>query len=368
MKRRTFLEGLFVSGAAAACGHYVWYHNRLGQPVKVAHQHITAQEIANSVHIENAHQELSVNIEEFARGTRHEVELLREIEAQAQASLPQDVLARATEQANQSFQKQHDAHDHDHDHSHDHEAFDVAHNELDAEYLDRIRRFDDVFENDVWVDPADWPLVVSANTRLERVRDWVGFGNFNILTWDDTLRFARNVPSIGAFTPQELAFMEALFHRDATELGFMGERTTTNIAVQIRPHEVVSIPRSGHYLYRGESSELYTRMVNDIGDTLILTSGVRNVAKQFDLFLAKLQQTEGNLSRASRSLAPPGYSFHALGDFDVGQVGLGLGNFSSEFANTREFRKLQEMGYSKIRYTVDNRFGVRFEPWHVRVG
>ncbi|MFC3854077.1 D-alanyl-D-alanine carboxypeptidase family protein [Salinispirillum marinum] len=360
MKRRTFLEGLFVSGAAAACGHYVWYHNRLGQPVKVAHQHITAQEIANSVHIENAHQELSVNIEEFARGTRQEVELLREIEAQAQASLPQDVIARATEQANQSFQAPHD--------DHDHGTSTVEHNEPDPEYLDRIRRFDDVFENDVWVDPADWELVISANARLERVREWVGFGNFNILTWDDMLRFARNVPTIGEFTPREVALMDGMFHRDASELGFMGERTTTNIAVQIRPNDVVSIPRSGHYLYRGESSELYARMVNDIGDTLILTSGVRNVAKQFDLFLAKLQQTEGNLSRASRSLAPPGYSFHALGDFDVGQVGLGLGNFSSEFANTREFRKLQEMGYSKIRYTVDNRFGVRFEPWHVRVG
>ncbi|WLD57742.1 M15 family metallopeptidase [Salinispirillum sp. LH 10-3-1] len=358
MKRRTFLEGLFVSGAAAACGHYVWYHNKVGQKVMVPHQHVTAQEISNSAHIEKAHQELSLNIEEFARGTRQEVEMLRDLEAQAQTQIPDDVLARATELANKS------EHDHEHDHDHDHGQ---GVDEHDDDYLERVRRFDDDFESDIWLNEQEMRVMVSASTRLEQVRDWVGFGNFNILTWDDMLRFARTVPTIGEFTPQELAFMDGLFHRDARELGFYGERTTIELTKQIREQDVVRVPRSGHFLYRGESSELYERLVRDIGDTLILTSGVRNMAKQFDLFLAKAIQTDGNISRASRSLAPPGYSFHALGDFDVGKVGLGLGNFSSEFAATREFRKLQEMGYTKIRYTVDNRYGVRFEPWHVRV-
>ncbi|MFY0666121.1 MAG: M15 family metallopeptidase [Natronospirillum sp.] len=360
MKRRTFLEGLFVSGAAAACGHYVWYHNKFGQKVMVPHQHVTAQEIGNSAHVEMAHQELSLNIEEFARGTREEVEMLRELEAQAQTQIPDDVLARATELANKTDAEH--AHDHEHALEHDHGV-----EERDDEYLERVRRFDDNFENDIWLTEQETQIMLSASARLERVRGWVGFGNFNILTWDDMLRFARTVPTIGEFTAQELAFMEGLFYRDASELGFFGERTTNQLTVQIREQDVVRVPRSGHFLYRGESSELYDRLVRDIGDTLILTSGVRNMAKQFDLFLAKAMQTEGNISRASRSLAPPGYSFHALGDFDVGKVGLGLGNFSAEFAATREFRKLQEMGYTKIRYTVDNRFGVRFEPWHVRV-
>ncbi len=55
---------------------------------------------------------------------------------------------------------------------------------------------------------------------------------------------------------------------------------------------------------------------------MYLTSGVRGVAKQFILFLAKAEANGGNLSLASRSLAPPGYSYHGVGDFDVGEKDL----------------------------------------------
>ena len=48
------------------------------------------------------------------------------------------------------------------------------------------------------------------------------------------------------------------------------------------------------------------------------------MVKQMHLFLAKPRQSNGNLSKASSSLAPPGYSFHGIGDFDVGKIGLGL--------------------------------------------
>ena len=99
----------------------------------------------------------------------------------------------------------------------------------------------------------------------------------------------------------------------------------------------------------------------------MLTSGVRGVVKQYHLFMAKAVQSEGNLSRASRSLAPPGHSFHAIGDFDVGRVNGGLSNFTSDFAQTDEFKRLQDLGFVKIRYTTDNEYGVRYEPWHIRV-
>ena len=89
--------------------------------------------------------------------------------------------------------------------------------------------------------------------------------------------------------------------------------------------------------------------------------------KQFLLFFNKAYKNNGNLSLASRSLAPPGYSFHGIGDFDVGQVGLGAANFNKIFTNTEVFKRLNALGYIKFRYPDKNLLGVRFEPWHIKV-
>ena len=85
------------------------------------------------------------------------------------------------------------------------------------------------------------------------------------------------------------------------------------------------------------------------------------------LFLKKSILVGGNLSRASRSLAPPGHSYHGIGDFDVGKVGLGYANFTEKFSQTDEFKQLKKLGFVQIRYTEDNPFGVRYEPWHIKV-
>ena len=100
---------------------------------------------------------------------------------------------------------------------------------------------------------------------------------------------------------------------------------------------------------------------------MVLTSGIRSVTKQFLLFLNKAYGSEGNLSLASRSLAPPGYSYHGIGDFDVGQTGLGPDNFTERFTTTSVYKRLNEQGYVRIRYPLDNMLGVRFEPWHIKV-
>ena len=89
--------------------------------------------------------------------------------------------------------------------------------------------------------------------------------------------------------------------------------------------------------------------------------------KQFLLFLNKVYDSNGNLSLASRSLAPPGYSFHGNGDFDVGQVGYGALNFTGRFTETEVYKKLSERGYLKLRYPQDNMLGVRYEPWHIKI-
>ena len=132
----------------------------------------------------------------------------------------------------------------------------------------------------------------------------------------------------------------------------------------LRPEK---IQRTGHYLYRGKSEELYNQLKKDLGPTIVLTSGIRSVVKQTHLFLAKTIQSKGNLSKASRSLAPPGHSYHGVGDFDVGKIGFGRKNFTEAFAGTSEFKRLVELGYVDIRYPRDNMFGVRYEPWHIKV-
>jgi LAS superfamily LD-carboxypeptidase LdcB len=94
---------------------------------------------------------------------------------------------------------------------------------------------------------------------------------------------------------------------------------------------------------------------------------VRSVIKQFLLFLNKAYRSKGNLSLASRSLAPPGYSFHGIGDFDVGQTGFGPYNFTARFVTTPVYQMLKERGYLKLRYPAGNLLGVRFEPWHIKI-
>jgi len=100
---------------------------------------------------------------------------------------------------------------------------------------------------------------------------------------------------------------------------------------------------------------------------VVLTSGVRSVIKQFMLFLTKAYHHDGNLSLASRSLAPPGYSYHGVGDFDVGQIGFGVDNFTARFVETDVFQRLADLGYIDLRYQQDNPWGVRFEPWHIKI-
>ena len=83
--------------------------------------------------------------------------------------------------------------------------------------------------------------------------------------------------------------------------------------------------------------------------------------------MSKALKNHGNLSLASRSLAPPGFSFHGVGDFDVGQVGLGADNFTARFVDTDVYRQLKRLDYVNLRYERDNLLGVRFEPWHVKL-
>lgn len=234
-------------------------------------------------------------------------------------------------------------------------------------YLQKMRHPNELHDGDVSMSFDEQQIVNQLVARLSQVQKVVGHGNFSVLSFDEMLRYARNYSQVGMFENAETEFLEKLFYEDAVHYGFFGDKPLTSITESIERRAIEKVPYTGQYLFKGESMALYTKIKRDIGEPIILTSGVRSVVKQMQLFLRKVSRYEGNFSLASRSLAPPGYSFHGIGDFDVGHIGLGKNNFTNHFARTDEFKKLLDLGYINIRYPLDNELGVRFEPWHIKV-
>ena len=237
-----------------------------------------------------------------------------------------------------------------------------------AAYLRKIRNFDAIFASDIFLDPKYEAVLLKTTRHLASVESYMGHGNFNLMSFDEMLRAGRNFSQIGRFESDELEFLEEIFFANPHRYGFFGKKVSLDITEAIPKHDVAKVPNSGHFLLKGESLNLYNKLRADVGEGLILTSGVRSNVKQMHLFLAKTIEANGNLSRASRSLAPPGHSFHGVGDFDVGKIGLGARNFTADFSSTEEYQRIARLGYVDIRYPTDNLFGVRFEPWHIKIG
>ena len=235
------------------------------------------------------------------------------------------------------------------------------------DYLHKMINFNKPHKDDIYIPDSMGNIFSSIVMRLRRQQDIIGHGNFQILNFDDGLSLARRYPAIEAFTKAETRFMEMIFYSQAEQYGFFTQKPLKELTVRIKEKDVARAPDSPIYLYKGTPFDTFNKLKKQIGDQLILTSGVRGIMKQFLLFFNKAYRNNGNLSLASRSLAPPGYSFHGIGDFDVGQVGLGAANFNKIFTNTEVFKRLNALGYIKFRYPDKNLLGVRFEPWHIKV-
>jgi len=235
------------------------------------------------------------------------------------------------------------------------------------DYLHKMQNFDQPHSGDIHLAKEQLSVLYSCVSRLKRLQRTVGHGNFHLLSFDDGMAIARNYSKVGKFSRRELDFLERIFYTDSEEYGFWGDKPISKMTTNIKKSEVVKIPRTGNYLYRGVPQEMYEKVRKHVGDKLYLTSGIRGVMKQLYLFLNKANKNKGNLSLASRSLAPPGYSFHGISDFDVGQIGYGALNFTGRFTTTEVFKKLDALDYVSIRYPKDNLKGVRFEPWHIKV-
>ncbi len=243
----------------------------------------------------------------------------------------------------------------------------VREDENIKDYLAKIRYPDTPHKNDIILEPEQFQLLWSVVERLKKIQLTIGHGNFSVLGFRDALLVGKQYSKIGRFSRPELDFLEMVYYQDARDYGFKGEKIIATLSQSTRKRDVYKVPDMGQYLFKGESLEKFEKVRRDLGEDLVLTSGIRGITKQFYLFLNKAYRHGGNLSLASRSLAPPGYSYHATGDFDVGQRGFGGGNFSEEFTTTPVFKRLAGKGLVEYRYKRDNMLGVRYEPWHIKL-
>lgn len=221
--------------------------------------------------------------------------------------------------------------------------------------------------DDIILSKEEFITLAGVKHRLTRLKRFVGFANFNIISFQDSLFYARNYSAIGIFTKKELTLIDKLFYETPSKYGFYGDKTSLNINNKISKKIVKKIPYTGHYLFKGKPLDDYKRLKQDIGKSIVLTSGVRNVVKQLSLYCNKIYSLRGNVTQASNHIAPPAYSYHTISDFDVGRRGWGHKNFTADFANTTEFSQMTQLKYIDMRYTKNNKDGVRFEPWHVKV-
>lgn len=244
----------------------------------------------------------------------------------------------------------------------------IAVDENISDYLQKMRSPNNPHKDDILLPRKDMVLLNAVVKRLQRITSFAGEGKFCVMSFDEALIFGKQSSQVGEFTKEELSFMEELFYRDANIYGFFGAKQLTRITEDINKNEIIKVPYTGNYLFKGDSLKKFEIVKKNLGENLILTSGIRGVIKQFYLFLSKSMRFDGNLSLASRSLAPPGYSYHATGDFDVGKKGFGGGNFDENFVLTDIYKELTKQGYVEYRYDRDNLLGVRYEPWHIKLG
>lgn len=222
-----------------------------------------------------------------------------------------------------------------------------------------------ITKKDLYISKKDYEVFQSVRNKLKLVQRHIGYGNFNVISFDTMLSISKGASNIKKFTKEEIDFLEFIFYYNPSTHGFFGERISKNITETIDKKIITKIPRTGHYLFKGHAEKTYYEMKNDVGNSLTLTSGIRSIVKQTKLFLDKINSTNGNITQAAISLAPPAFTYHSIGDFDVGKKGFGYANFTSKFANTDEFKKIQELKYVDVRYTINNKDGVRYEPWHI---
>mgnify|MGYP001173476035 FL=1 len=91
-------------------------------------------------------------------------------------------------------------------------------------YFEKMQNSEKSHPEDVFLPPADLALLVGTFKRIDRVQSLVGHGNFNVLSFDEMLKFSKRYSRVGAFEQDEVRFIESMFHESAQRYGFSGTR------------------------------------------------------------------------------------------------------------------------------------------------
>ncbi|HDX6240622.1 TPA: hypothetical protein RPW09_000441 [Campylobacter fetus subsp. venerealis] len=84
--------------------------------------------------------------------------------------------------------------------------------------------------SDFYID--DKSLFDSTFSKLKAVQSHIGFGYFNIISFDEVLKIARN-SKIGAFNTAQINFMDFMFSEDPKKYGFYGRKTCDRLTSAI---------------------------------------------------------------------------------------------------------------------------------------
>ena len=82
---------------------------------------------------------------------------------------------------------------------------------------------------DIYLSYQEYNTLKILNNRLINLRRYIGFANFNIVSFNAALYYGRNYSKIGAFTKDELSLVDKLFSENPNRYGFYGEKTCSDI-------------------------------------------------------------------------------------------------------------------------------------------
>jgi hypothetical protein len=209
--------------------------------------------------------------------------------------------------------------------------------------------------------------------RLAAVERHMGAGRFSVTDYPAVFALGAAHAAL-RLSPAERATLDALFALDARRFGFAGPRASASLEATLPVSSLVTTRGSTARVYP-PAAALVARLQAAGCARLVVTSGVRGIPKQTLLFVRKVLQGGGTgwdfaraYATAARSVAPPGYSFHATGDIDVGESGAGPEvNFSERFVQTGTYRCIAAQPGVRWRYPPGNEAGVMHEPWHLAV-
>ena len=71
-----------------------------------------------------------------------------------------------------------------------------------------------LYSDDIYLSPTEYSSLLHLDARLTKVKRYVGFGNFNLISYIDTLKIAKMNSKIGAFSSDELALIDRFFYEN----------------------------------------------------------------------------------------------------------------------------------------------------------